>query len=122
MAHDCHSIWGSWLNPPNVPPRDLPQPPNDLWFHVNREDDDGKFTGIHLKTFGPLMGTCILDPNHAIEFFRYEPPYTYRYYGEITRDDDLGVLVARGNRTRLRGEGHEFERIDDEVWVGVKTT
>jgi len=93
-----------------------------LWFHVNREDDDGKFTGIHLKTFGPLMGTCILDPNHAIEFFRYEPPYTYRYYGEITRDDDLGVLVARGNRTRLRGEGHEFERIDDEVWVGVKTT
>jgi hypothetical protein len=115
MEQDCPSIWASFLDPqPNVPPPDLPFPPNDFWFNVNQEDDEGKFTGTHLKTLGRLIGTCILDPNHAIEFYRYEGQQVFRYYGTIERDPLTGILIARGVRSRFRSQGHEFNRDGDD--------
>jgi hypothetical protein len=120
MAHDCNGIWFSWLKQPvGTPVGDLPIP-NDGGFQLDKEDNAGRFNGIHLITRAPVSGQCVMNP-HQITFHRTEGITVYTYHGHITEELPV-VLVARGKRRPLFFDALEFKVQSDDEWTGVKTT
>lgn len=105
----CNGNWDSWLN----------EDDDDGFFDL-RVDDSGQITGYHILANGErieVTGTCEHSGQHHIELEEVRRGIEYFYSARIIRKNS-GKHKTKNGRCRINRK----RKVDDEVWVGVKTT